>query len=678
MSDAQGQQSITNAFCPSCGQSLPSFASYCANCGSAIPAQVWQGRPEGAAGPSGSTPGWQWGTVPSTPQSPYMGSSYAGASPPEATRPAQPYSGPYPEQPGQGGQVMGGFPSYTPTTPASYPPTVGSPSAPLMAPQWYAGPAGVEASAPPTRGRRFSNKVIASISALVLVALLGTGAFAFYHFVLGAHTETVAAQYVPSNTVFFGAVDLLNAQSHGHQFNLGTLTNPGPNGQLSPIQQATGLNWNTDVKPWLGRVVAVAVFPGGGGSSVASQYGIVIMIQSSDDGKAQAALTKVVNTQQGHGSHFSTSTYGGLTVYAEDNGSGVTGGSAAAGKGWVALSNTSAALQAVIDRLNGNGDRLSDSSAFHTATQNMPTDRFGTFYVNIRELTSSITAGSGGTDIPFVDTYPVAGGSMGWTTAGARFQVTLPASKDTGVGNLAGDTTGLASLAPANSVAYLGAGNLGALLQQVNKISSGSTGSADIAQQALGVSADTPALQQPAAVAVIPDSSGNGSGYQAALLLRAPDASATAQLLNQIVQNRGWTTQTTTVAGQQAVDVYSSDPSSLIGPTNYSSNDSGQYLVAAVAQVNGTFVIASTEDTLASVIQASQGGSSLAQSSDFKALAQGAPTGGAAVEYVNIAAAADSLHLPARGLGMQATGLLVTEVWNSQEIQLTVDAGIHS
>jgi hypothetical protein len=31
-----------------------------------------------------------------------------------------------------------------------------------------------------------------------------------------------------------------------------------------------------------------------------------------------------------------------------------------------------------------------------------------------------------------------------------------------------------------------------------------------------------------------------------------------------------------------------------------------------------------------------------------------------------------------KGAGIQATGLLLTEVWNSQEIQLTVDAKLNS
>ncbi|MGH2484850.1 MAG: hypothetical protein ACRDHE_02450, partial [Ktedonobacterales bacterium] len=297
------------------------------------------------------------------------------------------------------------------------------------------------------------------------------------------------------------------------------------------------------------------------------------------------------------------------------------------------------------------------------------------FYVNIQQIASAITSSSGGADIPFLDTYPVAGGYVGWTNAGARFQITLPASKNTGVANLAGDTTSLANLVPANALAYIGSGNLGALLQQVNTTTGGNSGGSDLTQQAFGIPSSTPALQQPAAVAEITSSS---AGNQTVLLLHAPDASATAQMLNQIVTSQGWTTQTATVAGQQAVDVYSDNPTSFFGSANYdTTNDAGQYLVASVAQVNGAFVAASSEDALATVIQTAQGGASLGKSADFQALAQNTPAGAGAVEYLNLASLESSLHVNTQAVGMTPTAMLVTEVWNSQEIQLTTDIKIN-
>ncbi|HEV2405858.1 MAG TPA: DUF3352 domain-containing protein, partial [Ktedonobacterales bacterium] len=387
----------------------------------------------------------------------------------------------------------------------------------------------------------------------------------------------------------------------------------------------------------------------------------------------QAALAKLVQHEQQSGSQVTTSSYNGFTVY--NAGSGPSTGALTAGKGWVAVSNNRASLQAVMDRLNGTGDRLSDSASFHTATQNMPSDRFGTFYVNIQQIASAVTSASGGTDIPFLDTYPVAAGYVGWTNAGARFQITLPASKNTGVANLTGDTTSLANLVPSNALAYVGSGNLGALLQQVEKVASGNSGGSDLAQQAFGIPSSTPALQQPAAVAEITSSS---SGNQTILLLHAPDASAAAQMLNQIVSNQGWTSQTATVAGQQAVDVYADNPTTVLGATNYdTTNDAGQYLVASVAQVNGTFVMATSEDALATVIQTAQGGASLGKSADFQALAQNTPTGAAAVEYVNLASLTGALSAYTKSVGMSPTGLLLTEVWNSQEIQLTADIKIN-
>jgi hypothetical protein len=149
-------------------------------------------------------------------------------------------------------------------------------------------------------------------------------------------------------------------------------------------------------------------------------------------------------------------------------------------------------------------------------------------------------------------------------------------------------------------------------------------------------------------------------------------------MLNQMVTSQGWTTQTATVAGQQAVDVYADNPVSFLGTTNYdTTNSAGQYLVASVAQVNGAFVAASSEDALATVIQTSQGGASLGKSADFQALTQNTPTGAAAVEYLNLASLTSVLPAYTKSIGMTPTGLMLTEVWNSQEIQLTADVKIN-
>lgn len=57
---------------------------------------------------------------------------------------------------------------------------------------------------------------------------------------------------------------------------------------LSDLVRQGGLDFRTDVRPWLGDEVAVAVLPPGGGGSPM----VTVMVESEDDAKAKAAIEK--------------------------------------------------------------------------------------------------------------------------------------------------------------------------------------------------------------------------------------------------------------------------------------------------------------------------------------------------------------------------------------------------
>src|SRR5262249_18426705 len=135
--------------------------------------------------------------------------------------------------------------------------------------------------------------------------------------------------------------------------------------------------------------------------------------------------------------------------------------------------------------------------------------RFGTLYLNLRQLInaalpSGAPNGAASFSVPFLDTYPTGAGSLEWTDAGLRSQLTFSAVHGTTIPRVAGDSTDLASFVPANALGYQGIANVGGLLNTlVTQIAPGGLGAQDPLKSSLGASSSDPALQQPGAVALL-------------------------------------------------------------------------------------------------------------------------------------------------------------------------------
>ncbi|PWT77105.1 MAG: hypothetical protein C5B60_03205 [Chloroflexi bacterium] len=525
-----------------------------------------------------------------------------------------------------------------------------------------------------SKNKRGTRRLFVSISLALLVAIvLGIGGYALYN-VFAAHDESAAARVLPGNTYAYVSIDIVQYAENSHNFSATDLFQSGSQGQIDPIKQATGLDWRTDILPWVDRDIAVAVFPRPAPAAAAeapgpiSPVGAVILIQSKDDGAAQKAMKKAGDFQGSHGNATSQSTYSGFTLYSVNSGNGTT---FTAGSGWAIIATDAATAQMVIDRVNGKGDTLDGTAAYQNATSNLASDRFGTIFVNIKEVYTAVASGAGPAAnqlLGFADIYPTAGGFLEWTSAGLRAQVTLHATQNLGIGDLHGDTTSLAGLVPQNATLYAGIGNLGADALAAAKISAklGSPGaSADPLQEYLGISSNTPALQQPAAVAVL--GGGGSAATSVAFLLKAPDPGAAEALVRQFASAHKLTIRPLTIAGQSGMGVYSSTGS----------------LTAAAAVVNGsTLVVGSSTDTVAAIMDTAAGGPSLAQQSDFQKLTQNAPSDASTSLFVNLSSVQSSLsNLSQDGsigkLLAHTTALLLTGTTNDQESQNTLDLKVN-
>ncbi|HEX6796829.1 MAG TPA: DUF3352 domain-containing protein [Ktedonobacterales bacterium] len=576
--------------------------------------------------------------------------------------------------------------------------------------------------------RKPRHRVLAVVSTLLLLAVLATTGFWLYG-VFAAHQETAAARFVPANTILFAGIDTVQAVKNGHHVSSSDLGNG--TGQGDVLKQATGLDWNNDILPWLGRDIAFAVFPHATTSSSPGgfQYppiGYVYLLQSRDDGAAQAAMKKAASFQTQQGNTINTSSYGGFTLYsvtpsyslqsgttvsisgsasAPPSGPGappvasstslagpITGTTVTAGKGWALVASDSASAQAVIDRINAGGNGLDTTATFQAATRDLPADRFGTFFLNLRAYTTafSMPPGASQPDIPFIDAYPAAGGYAEWTNTGVRGVIELPGQRPASVPDLSGDTTGLAQMIPAGALAYSGAANFGAAYQAVESLTPAPTtgaAPADTFAQYFGQPASNPVFQQPAAFAVLRQPGAAQPGQVTGLvgLIRAPDAAAATAALTTAAKTQHWTLKPTTVAGISATAIYAdvlqpvySVPPTPPGspPTPPPAPTSVTELVGVAAQVHGTFIVAGSTDDLAAVLKVASGAApSLGSSAAFQQLVAAAPSGAMSTTYVNLAALLS--HTPPVGSGsnvlQRATSMLVTSVWSQSKIAMTAD-----
>lgn len=542
-----------------------------------------------------------------------------------------------------------------------------------------AGPTLARTTTVTSRGRR---NLLATLSAVLLVALLAGGAYWAYN-VLAARTDTEAAKFVPANTWMFSSVDLLAASNNKYSFDLKQFTSV----DSQSGQGLAGLDFAKDVQPWLGRTVTAAMFMSSGTSAtsspIAGQIGMVALVQSRDDGASRAAVTKAVANQRANGQTINQTAYGGFALY-EASSAGGTLSAVAAGKNWVVIASETAAAKAVIDRINGSGDSLATNQAFQDATANLPSGRFGTFYVNVRDLLSSVVPvrapnGLGGVSVPFTETYPVAGGYAEWTDYGMRSQTIFNAVRNPGVGNLGGDTTSLARLVPSSAVGYIGVANLGALSSTAMKqsIPPGLGGPGDPLQSLIGVASTDPALQHPAAVAFFRAAPSAPSG-QPLILLQASSSQAQA-LLDSVAKNQRWQQKPVTVGGVAATALYepyndvTPPPPTTSGKTDVTR---AERLIGIAVYVRDALVIAPDTETASQVVTlAQQGGATLAQATKFQQVMRTAPAGGALQVYVDPAALA-SAPVATNAAWQRVDAIAVTLVWNDSRVELTTDVAM--
>jgi len=265
-------------------------------------------------------------------QQPYSSESADSASGPAAEPPAteagqyRPYypSGQFAAEDYPAGQ-------YPPAGPAASYPAPGYPAPGYPAPGYsapgYSAPGypggdyatiGYPPAEPPHRRRRLSWILGAAVAVLLL--LVGGGAVAAYQVLNGGGTQP--DQVVPANVVAFAKLDLNPSASQKiaaarflHRIpKLGSGFTGSRDWRQAMFEAMAsdgdlpaGVDYNRDVKPWLGKRAAIAVLP----TLKNGDPEVLLVFQSTDDAKARAGIARF-------GSDNGVSFYHGYAVVAED------------------------------------------------------------------------------------------------------------------------------------------------------------------------------------------------------------------------------------------------------------------------------------------------------------------------------------------------------------------------
>jgi hypothetical protein len=161
---------------------------------------------------------------------------------------------------------------------------------------------------------------------------------------------------------------------------------------LDLLTAQTGLSFSQDIQPWLGSQMALAFEPPSG-----PEPGFALLVASKDDGRAQAALSKLEGGPQfGGGLTWKSEPYQGVDVRVGEA-APTPQRAYAVVDNTVVISNEADVVHEVIDTMQGRAPNLADDPAYTDTVDGLPKSVLGLAYVNLRGTAALLqTGGLGG------------------------------------------------------------------------------------------------------------------------------------------------------------------------------------------------------------------------------------------------------------------------------------------
>ncbi|HEX2141590.1 MAG TPA: DUF3352 domain-containing protein [Candidatus Limnocylindria bacterium] len=227
------------------------------------------------------------------------------------------------------------------------------------------------------------------IALTTLLTLTGAAVVTGYLLVFAVGSDRLA-QATPAGTAAYATVYL--QPSTGQKMNLAQLLGrvPGFADAASLDQKIheitarlmgeAGVDYERDVRPWLGNQVAIAARPDAADPLAADTW---FLAATTDAGAAEAALERIATDQ---GSQVTTSEHEGVTVSAAD------------GTAWAVLDELvifapdPASVTEALDVAAGRADSLASEAGFRDAMGRLPSDHLAAVYLDSTEALASSEA----------------------------------------------------------------------------------------------------------------------------------------------------------------------------------------------------------------------------------------------------------------------------------------------
>jgi Protein of unknown function (DUF3352) len=383
-----------------------------------------------------------------------------------------------------------------------------------------------------------------------------------------AGTEGRAADAFPATSIFYGSVNIDPGSDGwkkmievGSRFPGWTKLMSEFNAGLNDDDMSGGIDFQKDIRPWLGGELAVAVttLRITGGEPTPN---FVAFAETTDDAKVEEALAK-------DGDAKADGEYQGFKLFtdAKPPAQGEEPIFAAVGENALLIANESATLRTSIDTLKGTGDSLSDADGFADTLAHLPSDNMAVGYLDGAQLSQLLQLAATAATQQGVeqaqqaaalqqqlDTLKAVNGiafSAGFEDGGARMRgvATIDADRADEFGVTASYSPQIGSRVPADAVAYIAFRDLGPTLQRtIDQVLASQPEAAQQlrqAEQMLGLSIKddlVPMLSGEHAIYVAP--SPENAQVRGALLLQPDDVDASVKAVKQLTALAGAQLQT--------------------------------------------------------------------------------------------------------------------------------------
>ncbi len=299
-------------------------------------------------------------------------------------------------------------------------------------------------------------KIIGAIAAVIIIAVIAVGAAMYFRLLpipapilallVGAKEPEYSARYYPSDTLAYAWVSLTPG---GGQFeemrDIWGRFNEYPafadliDELRDEFEDDTGIDFETEVMPWIGPEIAAAVIEfklsDGGisfddGAETWEGVSAAVTVGVRDEDAAAEFLSKWLEYMEGEtDANFRSGSHGGYDTWVDENALQAY----AVTRDWLVFTTNLETLESILARIDDEGgESLADTPEFRAARAALPERRFSSIYVDyeqVLELSADFAAGLISMPGPaaFADQAPDwVAGSAGWVERGVTMEVVSP------------------------------------------------------------------------------------------------------------------------------------------------------------------------------------------------------------------------------------------------------------